>query len=679
MPTLEEVMAALSAKPKEPESFKLSDAIADPMCAPFGWQSATPDDMFRRGDPVGGSLDLDRVLALPKRAPFAELDPVTVEAIVELEMAKYSRGERACSCKRIDPQLPACIKRLLPAQAWMLREISLNQGLLAHMTVGAGKTMCNILAPLALAGVKKAVVLIPPSLVDQIQHDYLLIAEHFIVPGLIMHIGNRAAEVSVTYPDRPTLHVLPYSRLSMPEESDFLVRLQPDAIICDEVDSVRSMQSSRGIRLAKWYMGGGPEERARRMATKFLGWTGSLTDHSVTEFNWLALFALRERSPLPLDPTVVEEWGRCLDATLNPSPPGELLQFCEPGEDVRHAFRRRLAWTPGFVVANVSGVEVTGGEGQVKLDIRARQAPELPPIIDAALKMVRSGERPDTLIREVRPDLADVAMRNEELKDALAIAQAAQEVSVGVLNFWKFPNGEPEWLIKDWLGRRADYNRASREQSMKGETFLDSAMLCEHAAMRHWGDHPKRDDRPEWNCPEWPAWRDIRDKVKPVTDSCVLHDFLVLDAIEWAQERPGIVWYGLRAFASRMQQLSGLPVHDGGPHGGKLLRRERGDRSIICSIKSNGRGRNGLQYVFDRQLVINPMASATGWEQLAARTHRRGQMSSGVSIDVYEHTPELRKAIAQAIRRSKYVQDLLGSEQKLLIGGSTLDTGAQGD
>lgn len=684
MPTLAEILASLSKEIEKPApagftllnvptsvspsqtGFKISDTVADPMSAPFGWQTAAPDnsDLFRRGDPVGGSTDLDRILALPRRAPL-DLNSPTAEAMVELEMSKYARDNPNCRCKEIDPRRE-CIKRLLPAQAWMLREISLNQGLLAHMSVGAGKTVCNILGSLALTDVKQVLLLIPPSLRDQIQHDYQMISQHFHVPGFILHIGDeKPLYPTGAIPGRPTLHCLPYSRMSMPEESNFIPNLGPDAIISDECDSIRSMTSSRGMRIAKWFAGGDtPEEKQKRMSTKFLGWTGSLTDHSITEFNFLALFALRDKSPLPLDPNVVIEWGRCLDATTNPSPPGELLKFCSPGEDVRHAFRRRLSETPGFIIANVTDIEITGGGGLVQNDIREKVAPPLPAIIVQALAMVRSGVRPDTLIPNPKYEIFD----DEELEDALAIARAAQEVSVGVLYFPTFPHGEEQWLIKEWFKHRRAYNREVREKSLEGNTYLDSAMLCEHAAMRHWGDHPKRDDRPDWHSMAWPGWRDIKDKVKPVMESCVLDDFIAQDAVEWASERVGIVWYNMRALATRMQELSGMPVHDGGSKGGERLRAEKGNRSIICSIKSNGRGRDGMQHVFDRQLIVNSMASATGFEQLLGRMHRRGQRSGLVSTEIYLHTPELRKSLDQAIRRSRYVRDILGADQKLLDG-----------
>lgn len=676
MPSLADLLTQLTTLPAEERGQSLADAVADPMSRPFAWQTATPEDLFSRGDPVGPSEDLDRILALPRREPL-DLTSVTAEAMVELEMAKYAIDNPNCGCAKIDPR-KGCLKRLLPAQAWMLREISLNQGLLAHASVGIGKTMINILAALALKDVKRVLLLIPASLVEQLQYDYLLIKEHFKVPALFMHIGDKKPVVDqLPIPGMPNVHVLPYSRLQLPECTDFIPNLDPDAIIADECDSIRNITASRGIRIAKWFAGGEtPEERKRRDSTKFIGYTGSLTNSSICEFNWLAYFALKDRSPLPKNPTVVQEWGRCLDATKNPSPPGELLRLCEPGEDVRHAFRRRLAWTPGFIIANQTKIEVAGGQGEeVRLDIREKEAPALPPIIEEALRYVRKGERPDLLIPQVRPEMAPLIKANDPLEDALAIARAAQEVSTGVLYYLTFPRGEPESLIKEWFARKSAYYSAVRAKTYEGETYLDSAMLCEHAAMRFYGQADKRPDRPDWECREWLPWLEIRDQVQPKSESCVLHDFVAQDAVEWGQEQPGIIWYTMRALAERMQQLSGFSLHDGGTGAEKRLRAEKGDRSIICSIRSNGRGRDGLQLVFDRQIVLNPPASATMWEQLLGRAHRRGQKSSVVTTEIYMHTPELRKGVQQAARRSKYVNDILGAEQKLLLGwgGDKLD------
>jgi hypothetical protein len=641
-----------------------ADAVADLMTAPKSGQSKASDDMYERGTPVGPSPDLDRILALPRRQPV-DLESTTAQAIVELEMRIYGRDNSFCNCRKIAPHRN-CITRLLPVQAWALREIRMAQGMLANITVGGGKTIIGILAALALRDCPRPLMLIPPTLVDQILVDYQLLREHFIVPGMIIHAGEKSPPSSLV-DGMPTLNVLPYSRLSLPDSSDMLARLDPSAIIADECDALKDRTASRTMRLLKHFSGDPdmkPELKAHRRKTKFCGWTGSLTDHSINEFAHLALLALREKSPVPMDKIVAEEWSKCLDPSDWPSPPGELLKLCEPGEDVRHAFRRRISETLGFIVSTGSTVIQAGSEEkEVDIVIREKEAPPLPQIIQDALAKVRMFQRPDTLVG---------SYDDEELTDIMAQARCAQEVASGVFYRWKFPprNGVPqeEATVREWYAARKLWNREVRLKSQQGEMFLDSPMLCEHAAMRAWGDAPKRNDRPEWKADHWPRWRDVKDKVYYEQEAKWLDDYLAKDAAEWALENRGIVWYGMAEFGRGVARLSGLPLHTGGQGAGERLRAETGKHSIIASIKSHGRGRDGLQHIFDHQLIVQTMSSATGFEQLLGRAHRRGQKSDVVTTEIYLHTPELRKAFEQALNRSNFVRDIMGSNYKLTKG-----------
>ncbi len=552
----------------------------------------------------------------------------------------------------------------------MLREIRIAQGLIAHCPVGAGKTLVGILAPLALRDCPRPLLLIPATLVSQISDDYQMIREHFKVPGLIIHAGAQSPPATVI-PGTVSLHVMPYSRLSLPESSNQLAVLAPTAIICDEVDSLKDRTSSRTMRVFKYITGDKdtmkPEEIKKRRATKFLGWTGSLSDNKLPEFAYLSLLALREKSPVPMNRETVDEWDGCLGATDFPSPPGALLRLCTEGEDVRHAFRRRLTETLGFIVSTSGDVHIEATGEKVEIDVRERDPGEIPDIVKTALAMVRKGKRPDTLVG---------SPYDEELTDAMAQARCAQEVATGVFYRWKFPDQmidgvltpQDDEVIDRWYIYRSLYNKSVRLKTQKGETYLDSAQLCEHAAMRAWGDLPERPDRPSWKNEFWPDWRDIKDKVVWEQDARRLDPYLVDDAVAWGQEHTGIIWYGMAEFGRWVAEKSGLTMHTGGQNAGKRLKTERGDKSIICSIKSHGRGRNGLQFLFDRQLVANTPASATAWQQLLGRIHRRGQKSGTVITDVYLHTPELEKSFAQAVRRGEYVEDILGERQKLIIG-----------
>jgi hypothetical protein len=397
--------------------------------------------------------------------------------------------------------------------------------------------------------------------------------------------------------------------------------------------------------------------------TRFCGWTGSLTDSSLGDYAHLSALALRMQSPLPLDKMVVTEWARALDDSDNPAPPGELGRLCgddldpEDTESVREGFRRRLSETMGFVISTEASVDVD-------LVIEERPAPVIPPIIQEALDKVRTcWVRPDTLVG---------SDTDEELVDAMQVAKCARELASGIFYRWRFDpiNGvrQREEDIREWLDARKDWNRELRRVLQSRDEWMDSPHLCEHAAQRHWGDRPPRDDRPSWEAATWPRWRDIKNKVKPTTEACRVSDYLAVDAARWGLEHHGIVWYGMVEFGQWVAELSGLPLHGGGPKAGERIQKETGERSIIASLKSHGRGRDGLQALYNEQLIAQIPSSATGWEQMLGRLCRQGQDATEVRAWYYAHTPEIKEALETALGRARYVRGTLGSEQKLLVG-----------
>jgi hypothetical protein len=607
--------------------------------------------------PVGMSPELTRVLNLDRR-PTLDLTSARAEALADMMTERWARPPRACNCAEIDPRIKAgkrrCLTRLKPVQAWALYEMGIVGGLLGSIPVGSGKTAIDLLAPLALQplGVQHALLLVPPSLLDQLELDYKLLAEHFRVPHLYIHGLERRYDV----PNEPKLHVLPYSRLSVHTASTWIRELRPDAIIADECDRLKDPNGAASSRVLRYFV--------ERGETRFCGWTGSLTDQSITDYAHLAALALRLQSPLPLDKDVVAEWARALDESENPAPPGELACFCDgqpdldpdKPEDIWDGYCRRLSETMGIVVSDASSVDVD-------LVIEERPAPEVPDIIEEALWKVRN--------LWVRPDTLAGAEQDEELVDAMQAHKCAIELASGIFYRWKFPpiHGVPQRKsdIDEWYAARKDWNRELRSKLLARDEWLDSPLLCEHAAQRHWGDRPARDDRPDWDAVTYPRWRDIKGKVKPETEAVRVSDYLAVDAATWAIQNLGIVWYGMVEFGEWVAELSQLPLHGGGPKAGQLIRKEVGNRSIICSIKSHGRGRDGLQMLFWDQLIAQPPSSATMWEQLLGRLHRQGQDAHQVRASYYAHTDELRGAMEQARRRANYVKHTLGTEQKLRL------------
>ena len=632
-------------RPKGPR-FRIEDLVADPGFAPRSWQTSAPADHYLGGKPpVGDSPDLQRILALPRREPP---DATRLEAMVELMSERLSNGKPsgACACRELAPDRfkdgrNGCITSLRPIQAWALFETIVARGLLAPIGVGHGKTLLDILTPLVMPDCKLAVLLCPPGLVGQLIGNYRLIAQHFRVPSLVVH-GNPWSNI---VPGAPVLHVYPYSRLSRPESSSWLENLNPDTVIADEVHKIRNVNGAGASRVMRLY---------DRRRPRFVGWTGSLTDSSPRDYAHIAGMALRQGSPLPLDPEVVEDWHRALDPDSDwPAPPGALLDLCEPGEHVYDGFRRRLHDTTGVVHTTEAAVSAD-------LEINERDPGPIPPgVLDVIATIRATWQRPD----------------GEWLIDKLQLAKVCREAACGFYYRWRYPRGEPRALIEEWLEVRKAWHQELRAYLKDREEHVDSPLLAARAAHRAMVGY--EGPLPVWHSETFADWLAIKDQVKPETEAVRLEvdgaDYLARDAAAWALENRGIVWYGISEFGRWVAELSGLPMYGGGPNGGGLVDDEgrileRGDRSVILSLKAHGTGRDGLQFIFHRSLTANPPGNATLWEQKLGRLHRDGQAAPVVYDDVYRHTDEMRAAVDKAVARALYVSRTLGTDQKIRSG-----------
>jgi hypothetical protein len=260
---------------------------------PTGAAHLPPAVRYGQGAPVPGSADLVRVLGLPYR------DPVNLDQAQGLVSSVTKRLARTrttpCTCQKLGRP---CITTLLPAQAWALDEAPRANGLIAPIGVGHGKTGLDLLISMVMGG-KSTVLLVPPRLVTQIELDYQAWAQHFEVPQLVT--SNR----SFVRPGYPIVHVVPYSRLSRAGASDLLTALSPDLIVADEAHKLRHAQTATTARVLRRFVA--------HPDTRLCAWSGTLTSSSIKDYAHLAALCLREGSPLPLDPSVVNEWAEALD------------------------------------------------------------------------------------------------------------------------------------------------------------------------------------------------------------------------------------------------------------------------------------------------------------------------------------------------------------------------------
>jgi len=162
--------------------------------------------------------------------------------------------------------------------------------------------------------------------------------------------------------------------------------------------------------------------------------------------------------------------------------------------------------------------------------------------------------------------------------------------------------------------------------------------------------------------------------VVPVKGEAVwLSPWLAEAAAEWASERKAVVWYRFGAFGRAVAERLGVPVQAGGPKADAIIRAERGDRSIVASLKAHGTGRDGLQFLFSECLLSNPPASGQTIEQVLGRLHRPGQKAAEVVAWIPRHTPEVKSAVRNSQERSTFIDEMMHPGQKLHSALGALD------
>lgn len=647
--SIRSLMRALSAQePAQARAVSLRDRFSSPGVRAQDWQ-VQRDPVHRLGrsrPPVERSAELKRILALPRR-PAVDLASPEARALAAEVTARHANGVASCDCREALGR--PCIRHLNPTQGWALDEASRVGGLLAPVGVGHGKTLLDILAPMAVPGCKLAVLLVPPNLQDQLGREYDAVSRHFIVPNLNLH-GHIRGKLII---GRPVLHVVPYSRFSRADSTSLLEQLRPDLVIADEAHKLRHPNTATTSRVLR-YFADHPEAR-------LCAWSGTLTARSLRDYAHLGALALKEGSPLPLEPNIVEEWALAVDPLEWNAPPGALYELCVPGEHVRDGFRRRLHETPGVVATRAGAIDAG-------LVISERKAPAIPAAVEQALVEVRR--------TNIRPD-------GEELVEKMQVVECARQLALGFYYHWRFPRGEPEALIYEWFDARKAWSRELRQKLESREEHLDSPLLCRNAAERAWSETPYEGDLPVWHAATWPAWRDIKDRVRHYTEAVWVDEYLAHDAAEWARKHKGLVWFADVAFGQKVAALAGLPCYDGQAHSPRLVEkvngrdvwREDGKRSVVLSIRQYGTGTDGLQHRFREQLVASPPGSGDTWEQCLGRLHRIGQESDEVTCEVYRHTEEMAASIDKAVREAKYIEETMGTYQKLLHATVTFDVG----
>ncbi len=534
---------------------------------------------------VGRSMEFRRIEALPRR----ELDLERMKDLTEL-FAK-----------------PEGTMRLRPIQSAALLEAAMMNGGFFPIGCGMGKTLITLLLPTALDS-ERTVLLVPPALRGQLEREiHEVYGKHFDLP-------LRA------------LTIVAYSQLSSIKDADILERLDPDLVVADEAHMLAHVTSARAKRFYRFMRS--------KPGCRFVALSGTFTNRSIKNYWHLMELALRKSSVLPRAYHEIEEWAGALDVKPEVTVlPGALLRLCEPGEDVRSGYRRRLISTQGVIASKEN--EVGSGLILRKLSI------SLPPKVRALYSEVKNAW----------------SLEGDEFDSAMTRAAKLREIALGFYYHWVWPNGVVDL---EWLTARTNWNRAVRDKLKQSKAGFDQPAMLYAAARRAAQDKPGV----QWagGVPTWLAWRAVEDRPEPPTEAVWVDDFLLLDAIRRARavEAPCVVWYEHRAVGDRLGALSGWPVFGAGTDASSSR-----EKVIVASIRSQGTGKN-LQHYSHNLLTSFPPSGQT-FEQMIARTHRPGQQADYVFGDWYAHTHETEAAMDQVIADAKYQSGTMGQDQKVLM------------
>lgn len=587
----------------------------------------------------------------------------------------------------------ACITNLNAVQSWFLYEAEQQGGAVGFCGVGSGKSFALILAALLFPDSKLAALLIEPKQRLHYRSQYLRLREHFRVPSMVPDSGE-----GYTVPGTVPVHLISYSMLQQRKNSDMLDTRSPDVLLGDEFH--RACGKSAINSRVKRYLADKILEReqmiargepVRARAVRLLAGSGTMESGSVEDTHMVCTFALGTGSPIPLDPHESQRWSQVIDDKYQPDRRSKTAKMLfrvfanteidsddlnnlfdtTPTKKLRDGFCQRRLQTPGIISASASTINAA-------IYISERKAPKMPPAVREALMKVRT--------EGLRPDGEVLVGEDDDGSGALRQITCARNVACGFYQYWAFPNHPcactPDalrctqcLLIDDWYAKRKAFNKELRVKLIQGEMHLDSKALCEEAAERFYADPPYVGKLPVWDCKTWPAWRDIEDQVQHVEKERWIEnggDFLIKDAAKFALDEKfkSVIWFQSRAFGRALSELTGLPYYNGGPGAEERIRAEKGDRSIICSIKAHGAGTDGLQNIFNHQLIAETPASnskQTGYEQLLGRLHRQGQTKDAVHTFVYVHVSELMDGLRRAKAQAEFNFVMQRNKQKMLM------------
>lgn len=565
------------------------------------------------------SEEFERIKALPRR-DWEARDQSHVEAF-------FMQHLRA----------PGGTQRLRPVQIAALWEMHDRRGLFVQVRTGGGKTILSLLGFLVLNSMRPLLI-VPAALKEKTLRDMQRYRKDWLVPAYI--------------------RIISYELIGRPQSAGILEEYKPDVVIMDEAHRAKSASSAVTKRLKEYFLAY-PD-------TKVVAMSGTIAKRSIKDYAHIADWCLREKSPVPRDFKVLQQWSSALDDEKNfvtedgertfgddnqSLEPGVLLELCSQEElaepdrlrGVRKAYRRRLTDTPGVIATQESAL----GVGLQINPMIIKDAA----ITQAAANMRASWERPD----------------GAEFFDTLEMWRHLRTLSVGFYHRW---NPAPP---DEWRSARRDWAAIVREILRTNRRGLHSEVpVREAVAAGEYGQDVLKILQ---------TWREQEPRYDPEKnkEAIWISRGAIDAAIIWASKNPGLIWVSYPEFGNALSKITGIPFYwnKGLDAKGRFIEDHPKKTPMIASLHANSAGLN-LQYGRSKMLYTSFPTTGLAAEQcLDSETEILTEVGwKGIDSD----WPEGTRAAAYDIgdgsihwSPAKRVERTLGSEAVYGIANRHLD------
>ena len=581
--------------------------------------------------------------------------------------------------------------RLFSTQANAIKAYEDHNGGFFPIGVGDGKTLTGLcVAQKAFQkGIKKIILIIPSQVMHETTKIHIPQARNWVpISYPIMAINKFSSNKrrAVARSGRSGVYLMSDSLVSTKYGEEILTSIEPGLVIVDEAHHFARSSSARTKRL---------RNLIKKFSPEFVCMSGTMTGKSIKDYHHLVAWSLKMGSPVPLNNSMVAEWGSILDAPTGAGavewegndmangagPLKPLIRWArntfpdrEYTEDVagfRLAYSDRLVATGGVVtskgktlgvtlrIENVPVENASQCDGWTDLNDHIRRieedwsTPDGDPIDHAIhqFKWMFELSSAGFYNSQFWPDVSTYAQRKRMTEQE---AEIILEMAAEYLDHHRSYLGE----LREWLKYRA-------------KPGMDTPFLVA-SDMRHNGAKNVSADLHT-------AWLEMCEKDfpgRPDRDKRVVRvcPFKVNSAVAWAAALPkgkgGIVWVfnqGVGVWTHELLQEAGIDsLHcPAGRVGNETISDPaHADRIMVASITAHCTGKN-LQH-FQHQYFVQWPRSAKMAEQVLGRLHRSGQKADEI-VATTSHTLDFDHLnFAACLNDALYIHQTIKARQKVI-------------